>query len=236
MEWSKKPQHVYSESEETARNYLQLLQKEGVSFYGKKVLDIGCGTGMYSNLIVELGAERVLGIDIEPQNIIFAAHLYRSERVQFKCISLLEMVTSERFDLVFARGVIYYFNDIDMFFASVRDVLEPSGEMLVSFIENSWVTQLSNIVKHASCATPLSMHPFLVNVLVCMYYIFNASISENRMSIGVIKSKMSTIFFPVFHLFDKEGALEVSKKNHFSVLKYFPRVMGTDFTLQLMKN
>lgn len=236
MKWSKKPQHVYSESEETARNYLQLLQKEGVSFYGKKVLDIGCGTGMYSNLIVELGAERVLGIDIEPQNITFAAHLYRSERVQFKCISLLELSTSERFDLVFARGVIYYFNDIDMFFASVRDVLEPSGEILVSFIKNSWGTKLSNIVKHASRATPLSMHPILVNILVCMYYMFNASFSKNRMSVGVIKSKMSTIFFPVSHLFDRSDALEVSKKNKFTLLKYIPRDMGTDFTLQLIKN
>lgn len=49
--------------------------KEMVDLSGKKVLDIGCGTGIWSNLFKESGAI-VHGIDFAPQMIRIAAKKY----------------------------------------------------------------------------------------------------------------------------------------------------------------
>ena len=42
------------------------------NFENKKVLDFGCGHGALSIEIANSGAERVVGIDLEKQNIDFA--------------------------------------------------------------------------------------------------------------------------------------------------------------------
>lgn len=233
MKCSKILQHVYAESECRARNYLQMLQNKGVSFAGKNVLDVGCGIGMYSNLILELGADNVTGIDIEPENISFAKQNYTKTKLQFKCTSLVDFTSPDKFDFIFARGVIYYFKNVDIFFYCVRNLMEPSGEMIISFIEKTMVTSISNIVKKISCRLPTVIHPCLMFIMACLYYPYHILFAGDKMKFSIIKSKMSTIFFPVFHLFTQHSALNIVADNQFTILQIFPRKIGTDFSFQL---
>ena len=50
---------------------------------GAKVLDLACGTGHYSKRMLEMGAERVVGVDISSVMIDAARASYSSDRITF---------------------------------------------------------------------------------------------------------------------------------------------------------
>jgi tRNA (mo5U34)-methyltransferase len=78
---------------------------------GKSVLDIGCNAGFYSLQMKRLGAERVLGIDSDPdylEQARFAAEVTGLE-IEFREMSAFETPSlKEQFDLVLFMGVLYH--------------------------------------------------------------------------------------------------------------------------------
>ena len=51
---------------------LEFALNKGLSFSGKKVIDVGCGTGIITEKIVSLGAVEVVGLDISEKMIEIA--------------------------------------------------------------------------------------------------------------------------------------------------------------------
>ncbi len=229
----KVPRHVYLESETRARGFLRHLQECGITFAGKRVLDIGCGTGTYSHLILGLGAQSVTGIDIEADNIRLAQERYASPNLEFICASLSDFKSPEKYDFIFARGVIYYFQDADHFFSKLNELLQPSGEVIVSFLEKTVANMLSNNIKKMLSGFPVWSHPSLLFLLTFLYYPFHMISQREYSEFSIIKGKMNTIFFPASHLFTKENAREIAMRNHFKVIRIFPRTKGTDFVFYL---
>jgi ribosomal protein L11 methyltransferase len=66
----------------TTRMCLELL--EGAALAGKRVLDLGCGTGILSIAAVKLGAGEVLAIDIEPMSVEVSKENARKNQVAFE--------------------------------------------------------------------------------------------------------------------------------------------------------
>lgn len=74
----------------------------GIDFRGKSVLDLGCNFGFYSFLARQLGARRVLGVDIDPRIIRGCAllkEIYGMDGIQFAAADALKLDT-DRFDMV----------------------------------------------------------------------------------------------------------------------------------------
>lgn len=78
---------------------------------GRTVLDIGCNAGFYSMEMKRRGADRVLGIDFDPDYLAqakFAAEVQNID-VEFKQMSVYDVGSlREKFDLVFFIGVLYH--------------------------------------------------------------------------------------------------------------------------------
>lgn len=76
----------------TRHAYLRLLDELG-GFRGKTVLDVGCGTGVLSFSLIERGAGRAIGIDIEPRAVVCAldnaARLGHADRFQARQADLM---------------------------------------------------------------------------------------------------------------------------------------------------
>jgi tRNA (mo5U34)-methyltransferase len=78
---------------------------------GKTVLDIGCNAGFYAMEMKRRGADRVLGIDFDPDYLAqarFAAEVEGFD-IEFRQMSVYDVgALGERFDVVFFIGVLYH--------------------------------------------------------------------------------------------------------------------------------
>jgi len=90
---------------------------------GKRVLDIGCGTGRYSIECVRRGAAHVVGIDFAPSMIEFsrevAQQLNVADKCEFICADFLAYPFEESFDIVLALGVFDYIKEPEPMFKKI---------------------------------------------------------------------------------------------------------------------
>lgn len=112
---------------------LELTQKF-VDFKGNKVLDVGCGTGMFLGKFKELGAE-VYGIDVDEDKVRIAKEKYvnvmkaPAEDLPYK---------DKFFDIVWSHEVLEHVdNDRKAIQESIR-VLKPGGKLVVFCPNKLW--------------------------------------------------------------------------------------------------
>jgi SAM-dependent methyltransferase len=109
---------------------------------GQKVIDVGCGTGFYSNLMAAGGAS-VLGVDPNPSFIEIArknaAPGVSYEVLQISAAGAMDQIPSASADFVFmSDALLFYFvpatptqvANIDVLFADIRRILKPNGRFI----------------------------------------------------------------------------------------------------------
>lgn len=74
-------------------------------FRGKKVLEIGCGTGRNTRFLLSLGAY-VTGVDFSQKSVELARSRTPADRACFRTQSLFELDDVQQFDLVVSSGTI----------------------------------------------------------------------------------------------------------------------------------
>lgn len=96
---------------------------------GKKVLDFGCGTGIYAKILRKQGAV-VKGFDISDAMLAIA----RTENpgMDLRIGSGYRIPFKEKFDVVVAALVIDYLEDWNRVFREVRRVLKKGGSFIFS--------------------------------------------------------------------------------------------------------
>ncbi len=103
---------------------------------GKQVLDLACGAGLFSRLFKQMGAAKVVGIDISPEMIARAKK--KDPEGSYVVSDVCDLSQQALFDLVFAGFCLHYAKDIP----SLEKMCEviathlKSGEKFVSFAEN----------------------------------------------------------------------------------------------------
>ena len=112
------------------------------AFQGKKVLEVGCGAGIDLVRFARAGAN-VTGIDLskiainlarrnlEQNGLTADFHVMNGESMQFH---------DDRFDVVYAHGVLQYTADAEKMISEIHRVLKPKGEaILMVYNRNSWL-------------------------------------------------------------------------------------------------
>jgi SAM-dependent methyltransferase len=123
---------------------------------GKNVLDAGCGAGYGSAELAE-AASSVVGVDVAPEAIGFAAEHYQLPNLRFEQASCTALPYSDgAFDLVVAFEVIEHLADWRTFLAEVRRVLAPNGQLVVSTPNRLYYTESRGL----QGANPFHVHEF----------------------------------------------------------------------------
>lgn len=95
----------------------------------KKILDFGCGTGIYAKLLTKKGAI-VKGFDISGEMIKIAKE--ENPNLDLRVGSGYKIPFREKFDIVFASLVVHYLEDWDKMFREVKKVLKTNGYFIFS--------------------------------------------------------------------------------------------------------
>ena len=106
-------------------DFLCFIQKNCGNIYGKKILEIGCGTGYLLHRLAELGAD-VIGI--EP------GVSHKMEHVKYGVDVADDFFPSakieDEFDIVIFYGVLEHIIDTNEFLSSVRKYLKITGNII----------------------------------------------------------------------------------------------------------
>ena len=101
---------------------------------GLRVLDAGCGPGLYARELVAAGARSVVGIDASPQMVRLATQEVRGP-VEFRVHDLtqpFDWLEDGSFDAALMALVIHHVDDRVAALREIARVLRPGGHLVVS--------------------------------------------------------------------------------------------------------
>jgi len=98
---------------------------------GKDVIDVACGAGIGTSLLLHAGAHSVLGLDIDQDAIAYAKARYRDCRFA-ECDARSLCLPDESVDLVVSFETLEHLREQDKFLNECRRVLRPGGRFICS--------------------------------------------------------------------------------------------------------
>jgi SAM-dependent methyltransferase len=131
---------VYAESRQVSADKLieWPAQRRLVGgFQGKRVLDVGCGTGDKARYFAEEGACSVLGVDASSgftKNWAEHANCSNLELIQgsFEALTSLPIIEGKAFDLIVSFQALMYAHDLVSTIKVIADLLDDDGVLVFS--------------------------------------------------------------------------------------------------------
>ena len=136
---------------------------------GLRMLDIGCGSGLFSLAARKLGAE-VRSFDYDPQSVACAEELkrrffpgdpgWRIERGSVLDTEFLDGLG--QFDIVYSWGVLHHTGDMYTAFENAQKCLAPEGKLFISiYNDQGGESRRWRSIKKFYCGLPSSLRiPF----------------------------------------------------------------------------
>ena len=113
----------------------QRLHKAIAPLTGRRVLDVGCGSGYHCWRMLGEGAAEVIGIDPTPLFVVqfWALQKYLQQHNIWVLPAGIEQVPAKlkAFDTVFSMGVLYHRRSPMDHLMELRDCLRPGGELVL---------------------------------------------------------------------------------------------------------
>jgi 2-polyprenyl-3-methyl-5-hydroxy-6-metoxy-1,4-benzoquinol methylase len=98
---------------------------------GSRVLEIGCGTGLFTEHFAESGAD-IVAVDLSPELLDLARRRGLERRVQFLERNFEDCDAEGPFDAVIGNSVLHHL-DLDQAWRKIHSLLKPGGR--ISFAE-----------------------------------------------------------------------------------------------------
>jgi SAM-dependent methyltransferase len=115
-------------------NWMELISKE-VPLEGLRAVDIGCGGGIYSRALVELGVKEVIGIDFSQAMLEGAAAYCASfPNVRFQQATALQTgLLDEEAGMILERALIHHLSEDELLdsLLEANRILQPGGVLVL---------------------------------------------------------------------------------------------------------
>jgi 2-polyprenyl-6-hydroxyphenyl methylase/3-demethylubiquinone-9 3-methyltransferase len=139
---------------EEATNSLTSLFGEN-ALKGRSFLDIGCGSGLFSIAAARLGAQPVVGIDVDPVSIDtsrsnFSHWLGDGHPASFSQASVLDadqMKSLGVFDVVYSWGVLHHTGNMAQALSNVAKCVQPGGLLIIAIYNRHWSSPIWKWIK-----------------------------------------------------------------------------------------
>ncbi len=98
------------------------------------ILDLGCGTGGHDRKLIEMGARKVVGIDLSNNMINEAIKNNSSDKIKYKVMSMNDIdKLDEKFDMIVSSLAMHYIADYDGLCKKVYNLLNNGGRFIFSY-------------------------------------------------------------------------------------------------------
>jgi len=145
---------------------------------GKRFLDIGSGSGLFSLAAMRLGANAVVSFDYDPDSVRCGVELKArfspcDDRWRIVEGSILDEPftrTLGTFDIVYSWGVLHHTGDMYRAFANAAALVAPSGLLAIAiYNDQGWKSRAWRAVKAAYCRTPGALRPFIFSPIAIVF-------------------------------------------------------------------
>lgn len=158
-------------SQDELRSFLSFLDIKN----GEKVLDLGCGTGIITNLLFEKSNEKVIGMDLSSKMIQKAKEKHTNNKsLSFINANFLEYNFDSKFDYIVIFNAYPHFVDREKFKISILKALKTNGKLAI--IHNFSRKELE--ICHSNCPNQ-----------------FSRSIEESLQEFEIYKPELNLIYF-----------------------------------------
>ena len=142
-----------------AENLISLL--DASRFH--KILDIGCGTGNYTQLLQhKFPTAHITAVDISQKMVSVAKSKMPSDRLTFTVADAQKITFAESFDLITSNACFHWFDDLDCTLDRYENILRPDGSILFSVFGPKTFYQLSESLRSSyGKDIPISANSFL---------------------------------------------------------------------------
>ena len=119
------------------KNFLQNLE----------ILDIGCGGGLISEPMANLGGN-VTGIDAAEKNIKVASlHSKKSNlKINYLNKSPEQLIVKKKFDIILNLEIVEHVNNVDLYLKSCSNLLKKNGLMFTATINRTLMSYVKAII------------------------------------------------------------------------------------------
>jgi 2-polyprenyl-6-hydroxyphenyl methylase/3-demethylubiquinone-9 3-methyltransferase len=160
--------------DEAERSIRELLAGEDLT--GRRVLDIGCGSGLFSLAALRLGATEVHSIDVDPSSVACTQEMRRRAHPQSgkwtidrgDVTDIEAMRALGTYDLVYAWGVLHHTGALWTALQNACAAVGPNGRLVVSvYNDQGRMSRVWSCVKRIYNRLPRSLRTaYAVAVMV----------------------------------------------------------------------
>jgi malonyl-CoA O-methyltransferase len=114
----------------------------------KQILEIGCGTGIYTRLLrKKFRFSRIRAVDISENMIIKACKNMQTDSVEFETVDAEKMILKEKYDLITSNSVFHWFESIEKAISRFSNALNKDGWLVFSVFGPSTFPELASSLR-----------------------------------------------------------------------------------------
>lgn len=119
----------------------------------KKILDIGCGTGVLTKFLLNLNAKEIWGIDISPKMIEIAKKKFSENKIcHFICEDILSYNSKNKFDTIIIYNAYPHLPHTQALVNKINFLLNENGLLIIA--HGAGKEKINS--HHNKCATKIS--------------------------------------------------------------------------------
>jgi 2-polyprenyl-6-hydroxyphenyl methylase/3-demethylubiquinone-9 3-methyltransferase len=150
--------------EEAKKGLLRLVPAQDLA--GKSFLDIGCGSGLHSLAALELGAQPVLAIDLDPNSVATTRSVLSKNAplsdwtVQTRSVFDLDPAQGA-FDVAYSWGVLHHTGGMWEAVRKAAGMVAPGGLLVIALYRRTSLDRFWSIEKRFYASAPESIQRLL---------------------------------------------------------------------------
>jgi ubiquinone biosynthesis O-methyltransferase len=213
---------------EASKSHLELFFNDD-EIIGKRVLDAGCGTGIFSIIFANKGAEKVIGIDISEGSLQTGRALkekFNLQNVEFRKEDMLNLPFEDNsFDIVWAWGTIHHTENPYKAMEELIRVLKKDGIFFLTLYKKTQLTFIHEIIRKILIRTPKGTWTTLSKIMAVFLWpvvFFFKKREKSRKGEKLEELILDWYFVPIRHYFYPQEIKKYLEERNFIIEKFLP--------------